>query len=53
MGSGAADAPGGPSMGGARDAEKTIQNMPQNIQQRFSALPQKAQTALLKVQGAE
>ena len=53
MGSGAADAPGGPSMGGALDAEKTIQNMPQNIQQRFSALPQKAQTALLKVQGAE
>ena len=53
MGSGAADAPGGPAMGGALDAEKTIQNMPQNIQQRFSALPQKAQTALLKVQGAE
>lgn len=48
------EAPGGaPAMGGDLDAMKAVQNMPQNIQQRFSTLPQKAQTALLKVQGAE
>lgn len=42
---------GAPSMGGALDEAKIVQNMPENIQSRFDRLPEVAQDALLRVQG--
>ena len=40
------------SGGGAIDAAKTIQGMPQNIQDKWSQLPRVAQNALLQAQGS-
>ncbi|MGM9555058.1 MAG: hypothetical protein ACI3VM_01270 [Oscillospiraceae bacterium] len=42
---------GQPSMGGALDEAKIIQNLPENIQSKFNSLPEVARDALLKVQG--
>lgn len=42
-----------PAMGGAIDAAKTIQTLPQNIQQKFNTYPKVAQNALLTAQGGK
>lgn len=51
---GAGGAGGGgsrPDVAGPLDAQKRIQNLPQNLSAKFSTLPSKAQKALLQVKG--
>ena len=36
-------------MGGELDGYRRVQNLPQNLQQRFDTLPKAAQRALLKL----
>ena len=38
-----------PAMGGELDAYRRVQNLPQNLQQRFDSLPKTAQRALLRL----
>lgn len=49
-GTGGGSKKGQPALASALDVQKQVQNMPQNISQRFNTLPSKAQNALLKVQ---